>query len=413
MLYNYNNNNIYCYYTRRLYTYTLYMNPPTIVTYCMVKTPEPYCYSVHDMTIDEFAFTFHPYYISILVSISMYISVLLHIFFTCVTGSDTYLLDWLSQLNQMLTYLKSFFIVPSTSTYVAVKDGLEVYYTKSRYLTHNTTPLNVEMVDKAKAEMLEWIEFKSKETPCLNDIYDFIVHVDNSRGVARLYYNEDFNIFTPTNVSEYSVDDTPVVADLMVYIPVLDDTNLSVIKKRFELDMRFPICLNVTYNHIFTFEFLKWHLYNFHNFELKPEHSYVITIMINNVSFSYDSGSGCQDDRFSVLYGDYNIFLQKMKNNRIEFDNMISEQMIHDDDEAEDDDTEDDDTEDDDTEDEKQEPDITDTTDSSKNTDTQEKDEFFNVSTEDAKQDQDTAKPTTSSTTTTTVPTTSVGCVIM
>ncbi len=389
-----------------------------IVTYCMLKTPEPYCYSVHDMTMDEFAFTFQPYYISVLVSISMYIAVVLHLFFTNVTGSETYLLDWLRQMNEMLTYLKSFFIIPNTSTYVAVKDGLEVYYTKSRYLTHNTTPLNVEMVDKAKAEMLEWIEFKSKETSSLNDIYDFIVHVDNSRGVARLYYNEDFNIFTPTNVSEYSVDNIPVVADLSVYIPVLDDTNISVIKKHFELDMRSPLCLNVTYNHLFTFEFLKWHLYNFHNFELKPEHSYVITITINNVSFSYDSGSGCQDDRFSVLYGDYNIFLQKMKNNRIEFDNMISEKMVQDDDDDDDDDDDedtDDDTDNDTDTDNEQEQEQDNTTDSNKNTETQEKDEFFNVSTEDATQEG--AKPAdetnqTLRPTTTTAPTT-VGCVIM
>ncbi len=392
-----------------------------IVTYCMLKTPEPYCYSVHDMTMDEFAFTFQPYYISVLVSISMYIAVVLHLFFTNVTGSETYLLDWLRQMNEMLTYLKSFFIIPNTSTYVAVKDGLEVYYTKSRYLTHNTTPLNVEMVDKAKAEMLEWIEFKSKETSSLNDIYDFIVHVDNSRGVARLYYNEDFNIFTPTNVSEYSVDNIPVVADLSVYIPVLDDTNISVIKKHFELDMRYPLCLNVTYNHLFTFEFLKWHLYNFHNFELKPEHSYVITITINDVSFSYDSGSGCQDDRFSVLYGDYNIFLQKMKNNRIEFDNMISEKMVQDDDDDDDDDDDedtDDDTDNDTDTDNEQEQEQDNTTDSNKNTETQEKDEFFNVSTEDATQEgakpddetNQTLRPTT--TTTTTAPTT-VGCIIM
>ncbi len=392
-----------------------------IVTYCMLKTPEPYCYSVHDMTMDEFAFTFQPYYISVLVSISMYIAVVLHLFFTNVTGSETYLLDWLRQMNEMLTYLKSFFIIPNTSTYVAVKDGLEVYYTKSRYLTHNTTPLNVEMVDKAKAEMLEWIEFKSKETSSLNDIYDFIVHVDNSRGVARLYYNEDFNIFTPTNVSEYSVDNIPVVADLSVYIPVLDDTNISVIKKHFELDMRSPLCLNVTYNHLFTFEFLKWHLYNFHNFELKPEHSYVITITINDVSFSYDSGSGCQDDRFSVLYGDYNIFLQKMKNNRIEFDNMISEKMVQDDDDDDDDDDDedtDDDTDNDTDTDNEQEQEQDNTTDSNKNTETQEKDEFFNVSTEDATQEgakpddetNQTLRPTT--TTTTTAPTT-VGCIIM
>jgi hypothetical protein len=384
----------------------------------MLKTPEPYCYSVHDMTMDEFAFTFQPYYISVLVSISMYIAVVLHLFFTNVTGSETYLLDWLRQMNEMLTYLKSFFIIPNTSTYVAVKDGLEVYYTKSRYLTHNTTPLNVEMVDKAKAEMLEWIEFKSKETSSLNDIYDFIVHVDNSRGVARLYYNEDFNIFTPTNVSEYSVDNIPVVADLSVYIPVLDDTNISVIKKHFELDMRSPLCLNVTYNHLFTFEFLKWHLYNFHNFELKPEHSYVITITINDVSFSYDSGSGCQDDRFSVLYGDYNIFLQKMKNNRIEFDNMISEKMVQDDDDDDDDDDDedtDDDTDNDTDTDNEQEQEQDNTTDSNKNTETQEKDEFFNVSTEDATQEG--AKPAdetnqTLRPTTTTAPTT-VGCVIM
>jgi hypothetical protein len=348
----------------------------------------------------------------------MYIAVVLHLFFTNVTGSETYLLDWLRQMNEMLTYLKSFFIIPNTSTYVAVKDGLEVYYTKSRYLTHNTTPLNVEMVDKAKAEMLEWIEFKSKETSSLNDIYDFIVHVDNSRGVARLYYNEDFNIFTPTNVSEYSVDNIPVVADLSVYIPVLDDTNISVIKKHFELDMRSPLCLNVTYNHLFTFEFLKWHLYNFHNFELKPEHSYVITITINDVSFSYDSGSGCQDDRFSVLYGDYNIFLQKMKNNRIEFDNMISEKMVQDDDDDDDDDDDedtDDDTDNDTDTDNEQEQEQDNTTDSNKNTETQEKDEFFNVSTEDATQEGAKPDDETNQTlrpTTTTAPTT-VGCAIM
>ncbi len=387
-----------------------------IVTYCMLKTPEPYCYSVHDMTIDELAVSFQPYYISVLISISMYIAVVLHLFFTNVTGSDTYLLDWLRQMNEMLTYLKSFFIIPNTSTYVAVKDGLEVYYTKSRYLTHNTTPLNVEMVDKAKAEMLEWIEFKSKETPSLNDIYDFIVHVDNSRGIARLYYNEDFNIFTPTNVSEYSVDNPTVVADLSVYIPVLDDTNISVIKKRFDLDMRSPLCLNVTYNRLFTFEFLKWHLYNFHNFELKPEHSYVITITINDVSFSYDSGSGGQDDRFSVLYGDYNMFIQKMKNNRIEFDNMISEQLVQDEDDDDNDDAVEDENENDDadSDEQEQEPEHDDTSDGNKDNETQEKDEFFNVSTEDAKQEN--AKPDETKQTlgpiTTTAPTT-VGCIIM
>lgn len=158
------------------------------------------------------------------------------------------------------------------STYTVVKNGRELFSSRSEYFFMKSTRANIKSIDPAKYRICKWIDNECdiyrrendgdepELTDTHNDIYDFILHTFDDYTSTRIHRG-DFRISTHTSLADnyrkfcksYQICDT---VELRVSV---GDTNVTeVIFIHLKGLNNFYIEKNV----ILDKKFLRWYLYN-------------------------------------------------------------------------------------------------------------------------------------------------------
>jgi hypothetical protein len=182
------------------------------------------------------------------------------------------------------------------STYTVVKDGRELFSSRSEYFHMKSTRDNIRRVDPAKYRICKWIDnecriYRSvnngelpKFTETHNDIYDFIVHTFDSETHARVHRG-DFRISTHTSMYDnyrkfcksYQFCDT---VELRVSLADLNEGSISPSTASASatsiststasasatevifIDMKRPFNFYIEKNILLDKKFLRWYLYS-------------------------------------------------------------------------------------------------------------------------------------------------------
>ena len=174
------------------------------------------------------------------------------------------------------------------STYTVVKDGRELFSSRSEYFHMKSTRDNIRRVDPAKYRICKWIDnecriYRSvnngelpKFTETHNDIYDFIVHTFDSETHARVHRG-DFRISTHTSMYDnyrkfcksYQFCDT---VELRVSLADLNEGSISpstasasasaTATEVIFIDMKRPFNFYIEKNILLDKKFLRWYLYS-------------------------------------------------------------------------------------------------------------------------------------------------------
>ena len=166
------------------------------------------------------------------------------------------------------------------STYTVVKDGRELFSSRSEYFHMKSTRDNIKRVDPAKYRICKWIDNECRiyrsvnngEEPELteshNDIYDFILHTFDSETHARVHRG-DFRISTHTSMYDnyrkfcksYQFCDT---VELRVSLADLNEgsPSISTATEVIFIDMKRPFNFYIEKNILLDKKFLRWYLYS-------------------------------------------------------------------------------------------------------------------------------------------------------
>ena len=203
---------------------------------------------------------------------------------------QTGIFDAFQGVKQFLTntviYTMRVFGYYTFSTYTVVKDGRELFSSRSEYFHMKSTRDNIKRVDPAKYRICKWIDNECRlyqsinngEEPELteshNDIYDFIVHTFDSETHAR-FHRGDFRISTHTSMYDnyrkfcksYQFCDT---VELRVSLADLNEgshatasasASASATEVIF-IDMKRPFNFYIEKNILLDKKFLRWYLYS-------------------------------------------------------------------------------------------------------------------------------------------------------
>jgi len=194
---------------------------------------------------------------------------------------QTGIFDAFQGVKQFLTntviYTMRVFGYYTFSTYTVVKDGRELFSSRSEYFHMKSTRDNIKRVDPAKYRICKWIDnecriYRSvnngelpKFTETHNDIYDFIVHTFDSETHARVHRG-DFRISTHTSMYDnyrkfcksYQFCDT---VELRVSLSDLNEGSATATEVIF-IDMKRPFNFYIEKNILLDKKFLRWYLYS-------------------------------------------------------------------------------------------------------------------------------------------------------
>lgn len=205
---------------------------------------------------------------------------------------QTGIFDALQGVKQFLTntviYTMRVFGYYTFSTYTVVKDGRELFSSRSDYFYMKSTRDNIKRIDPAKYRICKWIDNECRlyqsinngEEPELteshNDIYDFILHTFDSETHARIHRG-DFRISTHTSLvnnyrkfcKSYQFCDT---VELRVSVADLNEgshatatstsTASASATEVIFIDMKRPFNFYIEKNVLLDKKFLRWYLYS-------------------------------------------------------------------------------------------------------------------------------------------------------
>ena len=197
---------------------------------------------------------------------------------------QTGIFDAFQGVKQFLTntviYTMRVFGYYTFSTYTVVKDGRELFSSRSEYFYMKSTRDNIKRVDPAKYRICKWIDnecriYRSvnngelpRFTETHNDIYDFIVHTFDSETHARVHRG-DFRISTHTSIynnyrkfcKSYQFCDT---VELRVSVADLTEGSISpsTATEVIFIDMKRPFNFYIEKNVLLDKKFLRWYLYS-------------------------------------------------------------------------------------------------------------------------------------------------------
>ena len=193
-------------------------------------------------------------------------------------------------LTDTVIYAMRVFRYYTFSTYTVVKDGRELFSSRSDYFYMKSTRDNIKLVDPAKYRICKWIDNECRiyrsvnngEEPELteshNDIYDFIIHTFDSETHARVHRG-DFRISTHTSLvnnyrkfcKSYQICDTVElrvsVADITEcsHASATSTSTASASASATEvifIDMKRPFNFYIEKNVLLDKKFLRWYLYS-------------------------------------------------------------------------------------------------------------------------------------------------------